>query len=82
MAGYASVDRSPRTHGEMECDEVDVIAGHKEKPETIHGPQARRSRPKSAHGRATLEKEKPPIFGMIERNGHVRIEMLAMARSR
>ena len=59
----------------MECDEVDVIAGHKEKPETIHGPQARCSRPKSAHGRATLEKEKPPIFGMIERNGEVRIEI-------
>ena len=32
---------------------------------------------KCARGRGTLEKEKPPIFGMIERNGDVVIHMLA-----
>ena len=32
---------------------------------------------KGARGRGTLEKEKPPIFGMIERGGSVVIQMLA-----
>ena len=69
-----------RMQGEIECDEVYVIAGHKGKPENIHGRLARRNRLKGARGRGTLEKEKPPIFGMIERNGGVRIEMLANVR--
>ena len=30
-----------------------------------------------ARGRGTLEKEKPPIFGMIQRLGEVVIRMLA-----
>lgn len=32
---------------------------------------------KGARGRGTLEKEKPPIFGMIQRGGQVVIRMLA-----
>jgi transposase len=32
---------------------------------------------KGARGRGTLEKEKPPVFGMIERGGQVVIQMLA-----
>ena len=32
---------------------------------------------KGGRGRGTLEKEKPPIFGMIERGGQVVIRMLA-----
>jgi transposase-like protein len=32
---------------------------------------------KGAPGRGTLEKEKPPIFGMIQRNGEVILRMLA-----
>jgi len=31
---------------------------------------------RGARGRGTLEKEKPPIFGMIQRSGEVFIEML------
>lgn len=31
---------------------------------------------KGARGRGTLEKEKPPVFGMIQRNGEVIIHML------
>ncbi len=31
---------------------------------------------KGARGRGTLEKEKPPVFGMIERGGQVVIKML------
>ena len=36
----------------------------------------RRNRLKGARGRGTLEKEKPPIFGMIQRGGQVVIQML------
>jgi transposase-like protein len=32
---------------------------------------------RGARGRGTLEKEKPPIFGMIQRSGEVFIQMLA-----
>jgi hypothetical protein len=37
---------------------------------------------KSARGRGTLEKEKPPIFGMIQRNGDVVIQMLPNVRQK
>lgn len=65
-----------RLEGEVECDEVYVIAGHKGRPDKIQGRRPRRNRLKGARGRGTLAKEKPPIFGMIQRNGEVRIEML------
>lgn len=61
---------------EVEFDEVYVIAGHKGKPNAIKGRKPRRNRLKGARGRGTLEKEKPPIFGMIQRIGDVYIEML------
>ncbi len=32
---------------------------------------------KGARGRGTLEKEKPPIFGMLQRTGEVVLQMLA-----
>jgi len=72
------VDRRPvvRLEGEVECDEVYVIAGHKGRPDGIRGRKARRNRLKGARGRGTLAKEKPPIFGMIQRGGEVRITML------
>jgi transposase-like protein len=38
--------------------------------------KGRRNRLKGARGRGTLEKEKPPIFGMIQRGGEVVIQML------
>lgn len=37
---------------------------------------------KGARGRGTLEKEKPPVFGMIERGGQVVIKMLADVKQR
>ncbi len=63
----------------MECDEVYIVAGHKGHPEMVRaqGRLARRRRLKGAPGRGTLEKEKPPIFGMIQRGGEVVIQMLA-----
>src|SRR5690606_24154095 len=41
------------------------------------GREPRRRRLKGSRGRGTLEKEKPPIFGMIQRTGEVVIRMLA-----
>ena len=61
---------------EVEFDEVYVIARHKGNPKAIKGRKPRRNRLKGARGRGTLEKEKPPILGMIQRNGDVYIEML------
>jgi len=65
--------------GEVECDEVYVTAGHKGNPDAVKkkGRLGRRNRLKGSRGRGTLEKEKPPIFGMIERGGEVVIRMLA-----
>ncbi len=64
--------------GEVECDEVYVVAGHKGHRQAVpkQGRSARRNRLKGARGRGTLEKEKPPILGMIQRAGEVVIQML------
>ena len=63
--------------GVVEFDEVYVVAGHKGRPDKIVGRKSRRNRLRGARGRGTLAKEKPPIFGMIQRNGEVVIRMLA-----
>jgi hypothetical protein len=65
-----------RMSGVVECDEGYVVAGHKGRPDRIRGRAPRRRRLQGAPGRGTLAKEKPPIFGMIERGGEVRIVML------
>jgi hypothetical protein len=59
--------------GEVECDEVYVVAGHKGHPEAVRGAGrvGRRRRLKGERGRGTLAKEKPPILGMIQRTGEV-----------
>jgi transposase len=60
--------------GEVECDEVYVVAGHKGPPEIVQEvgrPGRRRRRLKGKRGRGTLEDEKPPVFGMIQRDGEV-----------
>src|SRR3954464_12297862 len=64
--------------GGAEFDELYVVAGHKGNPEAVRakGREGRRNRLKGGRGRGTLEKEKPPIFGMIERGGQVVIRML------
>ena len=54
------------------------MAGHKGHPEATiqQGRPGRRRRLKGARGRGTLDKEKPPILGMIQRGGEVVIRML------
>jgi len=68
---------------EVECDEAYVIAGHKGQPEVVQskGRQGRRCRLKGKAGRGTLEKERPPVFGMMQRGGQVVINLLANAHS-
>jgi hypothetical protein len=65
--------------GEVEGDEVCRVAGHKGQPEAVV--QRRRWRPrrrlKGERRRGTLEKEKPPILGMIQRDGEGVIGLLA-----
>jgi transposase-like protein len=65
--------------GEIECDEVYIIAGHKGHPDVVRalGRTGRRRRLKGQRGRGTLATEKPPILGMIQRSGEVALTMLA-----
>ncbi len=55
-----------------------VIAGHKGHAEIVEklGRAGRRRRLKGKRGRGTLANEKPPIFGMLQRDGQVVIAML------
>jgi transposase-like protein len=64
---------------EVECDEAYVIAGRKGQPEVVKtkGRKGCRRRLKGKGGRGTLEKERPPVFGIIERCGQVVINMMA-----
>jgi transposase-like protein len=69
---------APILKGIVEADEVYIVAGHKGNPEEVakQGREGRRNRLKGARGRGTLEKEKPPVLGIIERGGEVAICML------
>ncbi|CCK80852.1 IS1595 family transposase [Desulfobacula toluolica] len=60
------------------------MAGHKGNPEAVarKGRKGRRNRLKGAPGRGTQEKEKPPVFGMIQRCRDVVIQMLADVRQK
>jgi len=64
---------------EVECDEAYVIAGHKGQPEVVKskGRKGRRRRLQGKAGRGTLEKERPPVFGMMQRGGQVVINLIA-----
>ena len=78
--------RQPKVklEGEVEFDEAYVVAGHKGNSKAVKekGREGRRNRLKGARGRGTLEKEKPPIFGMMERGGEVIIQMLENVRQK
>lgn len=65
--------------GELEFDEVYIVAGHKGNPDAVEqaGRRPRRRRLKGARGRGTLAGDKPPVFGMIQRGGLLVINMLS-----
>ena len=67
-----------RLAGEVEIDEVYVVAGHKgaTRGGSQKGRLGRRRRLAGAPGRGTLEKDKPPILGLIQRGGQVVLRML------
>ena len=69
---------------EVECDEAYVIAGHKGQSEVVKtkARQGRRRRRKGKAGRGTLEKERPPVFGMMQRSGQVVINLLANVKQK
>jgi hypothetical protein len=62
-----------------ECDEASGIAGHQGQPEVVKskGRQSRRRRRQGNVGRGTMEKERPPVFGMRQHGGQVVIHLLA-----
>jgi transposase len=64
--------------GEIEADEVYLVAGHKGHPEIVAqlGRAGRRRRLKGKRGRGTLAEDKPPILGLLQRTGEVVIRML------
>jgi transposase-like protein len=67
-----------RLSNEVECDEAYVVAGHKGQPEVVKRKKrkGRRRRRKGKGGRGTMEKERPPVFGMMQRGGQVVINLL------
>ena len=69
---------------EVECDEASVVAGHKGQPEVVKSTErkGRRRRRTSKAGRGTMEKEKPPVFGMMERGGQVVMHLLANVKQK
>ena len=69
---------------EVECDEAYVVAGHKGDPIAVKdkGRKGRRHRLKGPCGRGTSEKEKPPIFGMMQRGGQVVNNMMAKVKQK
>jgi transposase-like protein len=64
--------------GKVEADEVYITAGHKGHPAIVasENRKGRRRKLKGKRGRGTLAEEKPPVLGMIQRNGEVAIQML------
>ena len=55
-----------------------MIAGHKGQPKIVKDEKrkGRRRRLKGKGGRGTMKKERPPVFGMIQRGGEVVIRLL------
>ena len=69
---------------EVECDEASVIAGHKGQPDVVKSKErpGRRRQLQGKAGRGTLEKERPPVFGMMQRGGQVVINLLANVKQK
>jgi transposase-like protein len=69
---------------EVECDEAYVVAGHKGQPEVVKSKErtGRRRRLQGKAGRGTLEKERPPVFGMMQRGGQVVINLIANVKQK
>jgi len=64
--------------GVIEADEVYIVAGHKGQPSKVAqaGRKPRRRRLKGQRGRGTLAGDKPPVLGLLQRDGEVVIRLL------
>jgi hypothetical protein len=71
-----------RLSGEVECDEVYVVAGHKGHPAAVEKRATRPPPTEGGPGPGDDGPEKPPIFGMIQRAGEIVICMLADVKQR
>jgi transposase-like protein len=62
----------------VEADEVYIVAGHKGQPAKVAaaGRPPRRRRLKGARGRGTLETDKPPVLGLLQRDGNLVLHLL------
>lgn len=62
----------------VECDEVYIVAGHKGQPDQVlhAGREPRRRRLRGRRGRGTQALDKPPVLGMLQRDGEVCVQML------
>jgi hypothetical protein len=69
---------------EVECDEAYGMAGHKGQPEVVKSQErtGRRRRRKGKADRGTLEKERPPVCGMMQRGGPVGSNRLANVKQK
>jgi transposase-like protein len=65
--------------GAVEADECYVVAGQKGQPKKVKKAlrKSRRRRLKGKRGRGTATDEKNPIFGIVERKGLVRLQVLS-----
>jgi transposase-like protein len=70
--------------GEVECDEVYVVSEHKGRLDVVAklGRLGQHRLLKGAPGCGTLAGEKPPVLGMIQRNGEVVLHMLENVQQR
>lgn len=62
----------------MEADEVYLVAGHKGQPGRVakSGREPRRRRLKGHRGRGTSASEKPPVLGLVQRDGCLVLRLL------
>ncbi len=62
----------------VELDETYLVAGHKGQPQRRRQAErpARRRRLKGRRGRGTSAQEKPPVFGLVQRQGPVSLHVL------
>lgn len=76
--GITCNQEEPILSEEVEIDEVYIVAGHKGQPQKVKeaGRPGRRRRLKGQRGRGTLENEKPPILGLIQRSGELIMRVL------
>lgn len=76
--GITAKKPDAKLEGEVESEEIYIVAAHKGNKEAVRekGTEGRRNRLKGARGRGTLEKERPPVLGLIQRGGDIALTML------